>query len=326
MSHRRRQGFTLIELLVVIAIIGVLVALLLPAIQQAREAARRSQCTNNLKQIGVALHAYNETNGMFPGACIYRWYASPGAGGGYQVKVALLPFMDQQPLYDMINFDFNTSHYGGTVNNETLKQRRIASFLCPSDQTPANAGRGPTNYPRNLGLFGYDTRGPWQRHGSTANLLIDSIRDGTTQTAAFSEKVLGPAYGGPGPNNIDFGNTTSLGSLTYEQLLTALDQGCPAGSPQDTRYTARGSESWLQSRTRGNAYYDHGRSPNSPGCLRTGGQNSLYGTTPASSYHSGGVNVLMFDGSVTFVGDSVSAKIWRAASTIKGGETGVGSL
>lgn len=321
---RRRTGFTLIELLVVIAIIGVLVALLLPAIQQAREAARRMQCTNNLKQIGVAMHAYHESAGMFPGACIVAWYGSPNAGGQYTVKTALLPFFERENVYDMINFSHASTHYGGAINNLSVKQVRITSFLCPSDSAQGNPARAPSNYVRNIGLFGNDSRGPWSRRGFS-NLSVATISDGTATTAAFSEKALGPSYGGPSPTNIDYTGAASLAGLTYAQLITALDSACPAGSAVYTKYATRGTESWLQNRTQANPFYDHGRSPNSPGCMSPTAPNSANGTTPATSYHAGGVNVLMFDGAVNFVGDSISAEIWRAAATTKEGETS-GSL
>jgi prepilin-type N-terminal cleavage/methylation domain-containing protein len=137
MQLMRRRGFTLIELLVVIAIIAVLIALLLPAVQAAREAARRSQCVNNLKQIGLAIHNYVSTNDCVP----------PSGGmnntGGFapqnaSMKVPLLPFMEQMPLYNCANFSFPFWYNDVTSVNSTICATKVASFLCPSDANIAN--------------------------------------------------------------------------------------------------------------------------------------------------------------------------------------------
>jgi len=137
MAHRRvRRGFTLIELLVVIAIIGVLIALLLPAVQQAREAARRSQCVNNLKQIGLACANYESTYHVFPSSGSYwRCNLTDGVGGGFGPLTYLLPFMDQATVYDKLNMG-GMGHPNGceaTVVNDTACRTRVSGFLCPSE-------------------------------------------------------------------------------------------------------------------------------------------------------------------------------------------------
>src|SRR5687767_971968 len=157
----RRRGFTLIELLVVIAIIGVLIALLLPAVQQAREAARRTQCNNKLKQIGVAVHNYNDTHGCFPTAGSYwRCAAADGVGGGFSAFGFLLPFMERSDLYERLNTDMN-GHANGcdaTVKNDTVGRRKVAQFLCPSEDgfniAPTGSGIqdwGDSSYAANNG-------------------------------------------------------------------------------------------------------------------------------------------------------------------------------
>src|SRR3954451_2672849 len=127
MRETKRRGFTLIELLVVIAIIGVLIALLLPAVQAAREAARRSQCTNNLKQIGIALHNYHDGTGSLP------WGHGPFGWNDWSASVMLLPFIEQKQIYDAINFNANISGANpGANENRTIQLMRLNVLLCPS--------------------------------------------------------------------------------------------------------------------------------------------------------------------------------------------------
>ena len=127
MPPRPRRGFTLIELLVVIAIIAVLIGLLLPAVQAAREAARRSQCVNNLKQLGIALHNYHDVNGSFPPGNL----AINGINDPVQTTwtISMLPGMEQTPLYNSYNF----SQFNFSPDNKTLRETRVATFICPSD-------------------------------------------------------------------------------------------------------------------------------------------------------------------------------------------------
>ena len=172
LGRARRLAFTLIELLVVIAIIGVLIALLLPAVQAAREAARRAQCTNNLKQLGLAVANYESSNGCLPPSG--GWNGTVGGVNNlvyqfYSMKMRLLPYMEQQPLYNANNFmlapscyrtDNNhiTDYLNGKYANQTVAGTKITTFLCPSDTSPGNASAfigtiivGVSNYPNNVG-------------------------------------------------------------------------------------------------------------------------------------------------------------------------------
>jgi prepilin-type N-terminal cleavage/methylation domain-containing protein len=148
MIARKRRGFTLIELLVVIAIIAVLIALLLPAVQAAREAARRAQCTNNLKQIGLAMHNYHQTNDKFPqgmseSTSVLGSYTGYANWGEWSAQSMLLPYMEQTPIYNSINFCYDNIYGSGGSTNLTASTRVINGFLCPSD-TQAAFGGAPT--------------------------------------------------------------------------------------------------------------------------------------------------------------------------------------
>lgn len=159
MRLHARRGFTLVELLVVIAIIGILIALLLPAVQAAREAARRSQCTNNLKQIGVALHNYTDVYGRFP---MPGWVNDPAIGwaGRYSNRVRLLPYMEQQPMYNQLSQNLwympNGSYCEQAVmpDGSLIENIVINSLLCPSDSYPRNhiwSGHSNINYTGSIG-------------------------------------------------------------------------------------------------------------------------------------------------------------------------------
>ena len=219
-ESRQRAGFTLIELLVVIAIIAVLIALLLPAVQAAREAARRIQCTNNLKQIGLALHNYISTNDTVPPASLPTNQASGAQinNGSFSAQARLLPYMEQQPLYNAANFSLNCINGAvGAVVNSTVVTTRLSAFLCPSDTPPSwtmnpdqrtsrHRPRAPgNNYFASVGssleFASSQTGGPpngvfalrRHRQGARAGIRDDlaGITDGTSNTIAFGEWRIG---------------------------------------------------------------------------------------------------------------------------------------
>jgi len=351
---QKHRGFTLIELLVVIAIIAVLIALLLPAVQSAREAARRSQCVNNMKQIGLALHNYHSVNDALPpgGASGYDKARSDRLGTWVQppqnfgLKVRLLPYMEQQQVYNSVNMNV-TSVWGtdsggdkgnsidGGANgslpciNGTAFLVKISSFLCPSD-TNVPSGNALTNsgvsYANNQGLNRYNSG--WQSSGPTYFLGDDtaitkvrsfaSITDGTSNTAAFSEWVKGKGGNQVFGLNIVFqgGNAqqipyTQTGVAANQQLAAICQNKTVAQGVWDYK-----GEVWLhQDSGRGGGYY-HIMTPNKKSCFCCGVDTAI----GASSNHPGGVNVLMLDGSVKFVKDTVSQATWYALSTIDWGE------
>src|SRR4051794_6787856 len=207
MTRRLRSGFTLIELLVVIAIIAVLIALLLPAVQAAREAARRAQCTNNLKQIGLALHNYHSANNNFPmGSSLQVSLAYGGYSGwsNWSCHALLLPYLEQNPLYNAANFKINEGVEGGASDaiNSTVTLSRVAGFLCPSD---GPAGSKWTNSYRGSigttvvqgvpskqvsGLFSMSSRKN-NYGGANPTLGLNDCTDGSSNTIAFGEAMVG---------------------------------------------------------------------------------------------------------------------------------------
>ncbi len=221
----RRRAFTLIELLVVIAIIAVLIALLLPAVQAAREAARRSQCVNNLKQIGLALHNYHDVNGTFPmgaGSGMYS-LGSYNSKHNWSIHAAILPQLGQTPIYNSINFNWGTADAPTQIPtypiNSTAIQTQINTFLCPSDPngTAQEASYGDANndYFGSVGAttdtLGYQTNGKGFGTGAASlatvpfsglfgfqmSKSIANVTDGTSNSVAFAESTVGSASAAP---------------------------------------------------------------------------------------------------------------------------------
>ena len=333
-THRR--GFTLIELLVVIAIIGVLIALLLPAVQSAREAARRAQCTNNLKQVGLALHNYESTNGSLP---LGQGPTPTGFWNGWGAHARLLPFLEQQPLYTAINFDLPRGSSWNSLENITAQRTIVAAYLCPSDEDALTNAEGHNNYYMNTGsLPAMSTNTPTGLFGGissafdptlyTSKLVkFSAIRDGLSNTAAFSERIKGigrynrDQVDGRRPSatiwDIDALDSISPTDPTQvENFYLACAQAditgaMPAGHFAQGTYWHLGSSYC--------ARYNHVGPPNSRACIR--GFNSDHnGNHAASSFHPGGVNTLLADGSVKFIKDTIDRGVWRAIGTKAGGE------
>lgn len=216
-KFRKKSGFTLIELLVVIAIIAILIALLLPAVQQAREAARRTQCKNNLKQLGLALHNYHDTHNRFPPTQIMVHYTGPNntnpVARNHTWMSLILPYIEQSALYNSINFsapmhDPATKIFQTLSTGETIVSRQIPGLTCPSDPGFGGGiskhGLAHTNYAGNMGwdwhYRGPDIyQGPFQ-NGSEGTRITD-IKDGTSNTIALAEvstEAFTPRAGAPG--------------------------------------------------------------------------------------------------------------------------------
>lgn len=314
----RRGGFTLIELLVVIAIVAVLIALLLPAVQMAREAARRIQCRNNVKQIGLALHNYHDVHGAFPQG---RGAVAPGI---FSAHAYLLPFVEQENLRGLIDFSSapTTFTIPGQVfdgaKNYPAATKILSLLLCPSDggngRVPgsefaatnyaANAGSGTVVYGTLNGADGVFYRG--------SAIGFRDLTDGSSHTTAFSERLLGS--GGPAPAGTP-GSTTRL-MLELPGGADTTPAAC--ASPGSGVWNTERGAKWILGNY-GNTIYNHYYPPNAApwDCMNMQQQKAQ---ATARSAHPGGVNVLVCDGSVRFTADQVDLTAWRAAGTRGGGE------
>ena len=314
---RTRAGFTLIELLVVIAIIGVLIALLLPAVQAAREAARRAQCVNNLKQIGLALHNYHDTNKVFPLA----------RAGNFSAHARMLPYLEQRPLFDSLNFS-GTWNVGasGFDPNLTVRGTTVAAFLCPSDaQGALPPGYAGNNYRSSEGsniVHGYGASDPGKVNTTLPppNGLffssevhgMEEALDGTSNTALFSEHVRGDFNQGVATERSD-----TFRPGTYPASQDEAVRLCHAFDWKDLAFQGVSDVGapWLYGYHSTTSYF-HVSGPNTRSCMFPPSRIS----TTANSSHPGGVNVLLGDGSVRFLKDGVSIQTWRALGTRNLGE------
>jgi len=327
MRHRR-TGFTLIELLVVIAIIAVLISLLLPAVQSAREAARRAQCVNNVKQLVLATMNYLDTAGALPPTSGF----DPPAGPDYAFKPRLLPFIEQSAAFNTLNMDV----LNGTrdVANMTCTILQINTFLCPSDgNVPSGASSFPNgvsairafhSYPNNFGTWvgftGGRFDGPAYQLGAGVRgtpVSIATITDGTSNTVLFSEFVRGN-NSTAAPNFKAFIYRGTLAATAGSYTIDALATNCQAATT--IADTGKGAE-WLNQNTARGGGYSHIMTPNKKSCFWSNASASKFQTIiGASSNHPGGVNCGFLDGTVRFVKDTVSPATWRAVSTHAGGE------
>lgn len=322
-----RRGFTLIELTVVVGIVCLLIALLLPAVQSAREAARRSQCQSNLHQIGLALHGYHESNNTFPPALtgIHAWYF-----GLFSIQVRLLPYLDNAPLFNSINFILGThppDSYGVPLDsteraansvNVTAYQTSLAIFLCPSD---ARAFGPANNYRGNVGVG--PTKHTTAEYPDSGNGMFPEIVmvnaahviDGLSHTVAFSERLRGTgSSSSPDPERDAYAISFEL--FTADQLI----QGCRIAPRNGFRpFVASGN--WWFWTGRERTLYSHTQEPNGtvPDCL-SGSSVTADGMATARSLHLGGVNALMADGSGRFILETIARPVWRGLGTRDGSE------
>ena len=315
----RRRAFTLIELLVVIAIIAILIALLLPAVQQAREAARRSQCKNNLKQLGLALHNYHDTYTCFPSGRTgpFESHTLPNTESRFSTYVGLLPFIDQAARYNQIMGDLSHSvTYVWTSSYDAYKTP-IDMIKCPSDvDTDDIQGAAQSNYVFCIGdrysnlhsTSGSQLRGIF---GHYSSVRFRDIIDGTSNTAMVSECVRPPGSGRTNTANAFGANTTAnrtnpsacKASFVDGAYTTAL---CDRDRSMGTR--------WTDGRVAYNTFNTI-LSPNSAVC-NNGGADA--GLLTASSMHEGGVHLLLADGSARFISENIDTGDVSASEVTSG--------
>jgi prepilin-type N-terminal cleavage/methylation domain-containing protein/prepilin-type processing-associated H-X9-DG protein len=299
-----RRAFTLIEAIVVIAIVGLLLAVLAPAIQSAREAARRANCNSNLRQLGIALNSYVAAVGSLP--------LMNNGRRGFSVHSMVLPYIDQTALFNSINFK---TWYNDSAN-QTAASTKVAVLICPSDDGQSRLGAW-TNYACNVG-YGYQVSGKLngvfvKRPDHTS---LADIADGTTTTAMMAEWVVSPQTATV---------KDPLGSIfwTPQRLVTPPEfdlfvTTCEQLDVQSvTRIKNTKGLHWHHS-THGRTLYTHDVMINGYTCTNAG--MVFEGAWTAASRHGSGACVLFADGHVQFVHDTVSLSLWRALGTRSGGE------
>ncbi len=327
----RRSGFTLIELLVVIAIIAILIALLLPAVQQAREAARRTQCKNHLKQLGLALHNYASDTGVLPpSAAVSLSVTATGNNGSWSIHGRLLPFLDQANVYNGVDLSIAWD------NQLSISGKKVPIFSCPSDpksDTVRDPGGGraklyPTTYGFNFGTwFVFNPTNGLGGDGAfypNSNITLSAFIDGTSNTMLASEVKAWTPY----HRNVGGVATVPSSGIVVSGYMTA-----PSADAKDTGHTE-----WPDGRVHHQGFTT-ALSPNTKvTCVVSGktytecdynswqeGKNGsagvpTYAAITARSHHTGIVHAAMLDGSVKSISENIDLTVWRALGTRAGGE------
>jgi len=316
--HRHKFGFTLIELLVVIAIIAILIALLLPAVQQAREAARRTQCKNNLKQLGLAMHTYHDTMNFFPGNHWINTYQTGINSTKGSIFVGMLPYFDQAPLYNSLSFNFEFPAYIGSqsVGGKVAGSLDLPALRCPSDEyrptgdgnffattsyAPSMGSQGksgggcaqweisPLTNPVNSGTWGWSMR-PSEISGVfgyyPAGIRIRDITDGTSNVIGLGEVRTG--CGGQAFEGGGWGWMDSIG-FEFTTLVPINFQTCPNEGAGMANTSCNGSRNRV----------------------------TAYGF---KSRHVGGAQFVLMDGAVRFVSENVDFRIYNRLGDRRDGE------
>jgi prepilin-type N-terminal cleavage/methylation domain-containing protein len=341
---RSKVGFTLVELLVVIAIIGILIALLLPAVQAAREAARRSQCTNQMKQIALALHNYHDVYKTFPrqsygvcnsgppnncGCCTdgcpgQNWSGWPGNN----VFTMLLPYVEQRAVYDQ--YKFNQPYYGLTAqstNDDVIANAKIGTFRCPSERF--EQGWSQLNYGISVGpnwAYYGDAAGNQIMNGMfrlNAETGMSDVMDGLSNTIMLGELRLGSNSGTYAVGDVIKGPALPGGPVQFPTQATVEAYGVTCAQGIGGAMNANTGANWGS--TTNIVAINEVAPPNWPypncqpcvGC----GESDSQGVFPARSLHPGGVNAALGDASIRFVSQTIDFNLWQGLGSRSGGET-----
>ncbi len=351
--QNQSAGFTLVELLVVIAIIGILIGMLLPAVQSVRAAARRSVCANNVRQIGLAIHNYESALNRFPENQIGP--GLPDGSGTYQTGyyswlVPILPQLEQNNLYELFDLRINNGDGDGykvssTHPNAAAVNMPIETLLCPSDEPLqrneiilGSANPAPGSYAGNAGWPSYATGFSGERltpgefngviplvHPSSPvswhnpRMRMRDVLDGTSNTALLSERLIQPGASADEINNGDQ-RLRSLHILErYETLTEIVDQ--MSSTHAHVYQSAHIGRSWSSGSPLVAPTYMHVQTPNSLiGHYNTSIDEGDFVITPSSN-HEGGVNLALVDGSVRFISDTISKEVWWAIGSRDDGRT-----
>lgn len=327
-----RAAFTLIEAVVVVGIIGLLIAITMPAVQSSREAGRRVHCANQLKQIGVALAAHHNIHRRFPAGMLtmVQTHAEP-----MSVLAQLLPLLEESNLYNELNTEIyhrdpNVKfHVFSLTLNTTAMSRRVGLFVCPSDGV-ASGSTPSSNYRACVGPNPAMHDGtPWPGGGGAFAGLIPlsaaDVKDGLSRTAGLSERLIGRGLGHAFDRSRDlwYSEYSKLNLLIKSDEMAAV---CASLNSTPSIYASRMGAYWFYG-SYGNTLYNHVYPPNFRGTdCSAAGESDRYligissSAISARSAHPQGVHVLLMDGSLRFVRDSISVPVWRALASRSGGE------
>jgi len=365
LTRRVAAGFTLIELLVVIAIIGVLVSMLLPAVQAAREAARRMQCSNHLHQIGIAIHNYHDTFRSLPTNFTGAKRNGTACGSGFYSWLSqLLPMVEQAPLYESIDFSLSlsetcnyttSSSYTNfkiplTHKNALAARTIVPMYLCPSDpngvvQLNDNESTAPGSYVGNvgwpqlahwrgsepiqkqngvIGIFNEASNNTWQ----AKSIKLRDLTDGTSHTAAVSERMIGQLHTTAGFFGSTFVSPTVpqamqsyCGGSTSRRSLPAWVTYCGSVTISDPAYAKKRGHAWISGWSFSDNTYMHVMPIGQRNCHIYGGEDIANNIVTPSSYHVGGLHVLMADGSTSFRTSSIDRELWWAMGSGSDGQS-----
>lgn len=332
-AGRRPSGFTLIELLVVLTILALLVALILPAVQAAREAGRRAQCANNLKQIGLALYGYHDTHRVLPFGCGTDYDGVASSLGTlddrrYSAHSQILPHLERRNVHDRIEFGVApfdpyvnaateveevTQSGGALVTNGPAAVVSIPTFLCPSDVDRLQSIWGHNNY-RACNGGSWSGRAGDGMFGQNSSVAFEDVTDGLSNTAMFSERCKGTWDHDVFDPLSDLHDIAGIWNEdTFRDMCRSLTPLTAQAFHQDVE----SGQNWLSGNMNWTRY-NHLLTPNRISCKNGFTWDGVALT--ASSRHPGGVNVLFGDGRVQFVAENVNEELWRGAGTIAGGD------